>query len=311
MKIDRIPFTTREAWLAARAQDVTASTVACLVGAHPFMSAYELHALKTGRISEIADETGPMRRGRLMEPVAIELMREQKPEWHVESNRDYFRDPAARLGATPDTIVECPHFGLGTVQVKSVERSIFSRNWREVDTGEIELPVGYALQVITEAHLLGAKWAAVAALVVSHDVTIEIIEVPIHAGVIETLRRAVAEFWATVAAGNVPEPDWKRDAALAARLQGDTSQFVDLSTDNALPELLDERDAAKARIKIDDERCKAIDAEIRAKVGFAAGATLPGWKISLKTQETKAYEVAARVTRPIRITRIKQKELAA
>ncbi|GBU18070.1 hypothetical protein AOPFMNJM_4016 [Methylobacterium jeotgali] len=311
MRIERIPFTTREAWLAARAQDVTASTVAALVGAHPYVSAYEVWALKTGRIGEIAEETGAMRRGRLLEPVAVELLREQRPDWKVEPNRDYFRDPAIRLGATPDTLVTCPVFGLGTVQIKSVERSVFARGWREADTGEIELPVGYALQVITEAHLVGAKWAAVGALVVSHDIALEIIEVPIHAGVIETLRRAVGEFWATVEGGRVPEPDWMRDVALAARLHGDTGQTVDLSADNALPSLLDERAETKARIKADEARCSEIDAEIRTKVGFAAGASLPGWKISLKTQEAKAYQVAARTTRPIRVTRIQQRESAA
>lgn len=311
MQVQRIPFTTREAWLAARQQDVTASAIAALVGAHPFSSAYQLWAEKTGRVSAELADTGPLRRGRLLEPVAVELLREQKPEWKVEPNRDYFRDPAGRLGATPDTIVTCPHFGLGTVQVKSVERSIFSRNWREADTGEIELPVGYALQVITEAHLLGAKWAAVAALVVSHDVELEVIEVPIHGGVIDVLRKAVAEFWEMVESGRTPDPDWKRDAALAARLHGDTGNVIDLSADNMLPALLDEREQAKARIKADEQRCKDIDAEIRAKVAFAQAATLPGWKISLKTQDTKPYQVAARTTRPIRVTRIQQKESAA
>lgn len=311
MKVERIPYTTREAWLAARQQDVTASAVAALLGAHPFISAYHLWAEKTGRIPNDEEESGPMRRGRLLEPVAVALLAEQRPTWRVEANRDYFRCAADRLGGTPDTIVTCPERGLGTVQIKSVERSIFAARWRDPETREVEVPVGYAIQAITEAALLGASWAAVAALVVSHDVELEVLEVPLHAGILTRIREEVHEFWGLTESGRHPEPDWKRDASLAARLMGDNGASLDLSADNALPELLDERADIKARMKADDERCSEIDAEIRAKVGAAAKATLPGWSISLKTQETKPYSVAGRITRPIRVTRIRQKESAA
>lgn len=307
----RIPFTTREAWLAARRQDVTASAAAALLGAHPFQSAYGLWAEKTGQVSDEADDTGPLRRGRLLEPVAVQLLLEDRPTWQVQPNRDYFRDPAARLGATPDTIVTCPERGPGTVQIKSVERGVFAARWRDPDTRDVEVPLGYAIQAIVEAHLLGASWAAVGALVVSHDVELAIVDVPVHAGVIARIREAVAEFWAMVESGGRPDPDWRRDAALAARLHGDDGTALDLSADNVLPALLDERADIKARIKDDEARVAEIDAEIRAKVGLAALATLPGWKISLRAVETKPYQVAARVTRPIRITRLSQKDSAA
>ncbi|WP_018261569.1 YqaJ viral recombinase family nuclease [Methylobacterium sp. WSM2598] len=311
MKVERIPFTTREAWLAARRQDVTASAAAALLGCHPFTSAYALWAEKTGRISDEAADSGPLRRGRLLEPVAVQLLADERPGWCIHSNRDYFRDRIARLGATPDTIVRCPERGLGTVQIKSVERSVFAAKWRDADTREVEVPLAYAIQAITEAHLLGASWAAVAALVVSHDIELAILDVPVHPGVVARVREAVAEFWAMVESGDRPDPDWRRDAALAASLHGGDGSALDLSGDNALPALLDERTELKARIKADEARVAEIDTEIRSKVGLAALAMLPGWKISLRAVETKAYQVAARVTRPIRITRLQQKDAAA
>ena len=293
MSIERIPFTTREAWLAARRQDVTASTVAALLGCHPFTSAYGLWAEKTGALPDQVDETGPMRRGRLLEPVAVALLAEERPAWTVDPNRDYFRDPLTRLGATPDTIVTCPERGRGTVQIKSVERSVFGSKWRDPDTREVELPLGYAVQAITEAHMLGASWAAVAALVVSHDLELAIIDVPVHGGLVARIQDEVRAFWSMVESGKAPDPDWKRDAALAARLMRDNGDLLDLSGDNALPALLDEREATKSRIKVDEARCAEIDAEIRGKVGAAAGAMLPGWKIGLRSVETKSYQVAA------------------
>lgn len=305
--IERTKIASLEHWHAMRSQDVTASVAAALVGAHPFETAYGLFAAKTGQISNSGEESAPMRRGRLLESVAIKVLEEDYPHWLIGANPApggfYFRDPDRRMGATPDVIVTCPERGIGVVQIKSVEAGLFRKNWN-VD-GEITPPLYAVIQAIIEAHLVGAKWAAVAALVVGHGVDLHLIEAPLHEGILTRIRDEVAKFWARVEANDPPDPDYGRDGALLARLMvQDNGQAMDLSGDNMLPALLAERCEIKARIKVDEDRCAEIDAEIRDKVGEAQIATLPGWKVSLKTQHTKEYTVKARTTRPIRITQI-------
>lgn len=308
--IERIPAGDRATWLELRKQDVTASSAAALLGVHPFISAFELWALKTGRITEDPEESGPLRRGRLLEPVAVQLLREEKRQWDIRHNTGakqvYFRDPAIRIGATPDVIAMDPDRpGFGVVQVKTVEPGIFRQKWRN-EAGEIEPPIWIVIQALIEAKLTGSSWAAVAPLVVGFGVEMPIIDIPIHEGVYERICAEVQAFWQRIADGVEPSPDYGRDGALLARLLiQDNGQEIDLSADNMLPALLDERETLKGQIKAHETRCDTIDAEIRAKVGEAQVGRLPGWKVSLKTQHTQEYTVRARTTRPIRVTRTK------
>lgn len=301
----------RASWLDLRKQDVTASVAGALLGVHEYETAYGLWALKTGQREEETAETGAMRRGRLLEPVALQLLREERPTWGVRNPGLYYRDPEARLGATPDLQATDPERpGFGVVQVKTVAPLIFRNHWRDID-GLVEVPTWIAVQAIVEASLTGAGWAMVMALVIDHDIKAEFIEVPVHAGVIEQVRAKVRAFWDLVESGEQPKPDWGHDQALAARLFRDDGSALDLSGDNALPELIEERARLKGEIKVAEERCDAIDVTIKNKLGLAQTAHLPGWKISFKTQETKAYTVPARTTRPLRITAVQQKEQAA
>jgi len=304
--VEQHPFTDRAAWLLLRQKDITASVAGALLGVHEYQTPYGLWALKTGQIQEDAEETPAMRRGRLLEPVALALLGEERPEWKVIPNKTYFRDPVHHLGATPDAFATCPERGMGIVQVKTVEAGIFRRKWVDSETGEVELPLWIAVQAIIEAHLTGAKWACVAAMVVSHGLDLQVVDVPIHPGIVERIRTAIHEFWNLVESGQAPDPDYSRDGALLARLMvQDNGGEIDLSADNMLPIILEERERLKAEIKANGERCDEIDAEVRAKVGEAQVGRMPGWKITLKTQHTKAYTVKERTTRPIRITRTK------
>jgi predicted phage-related endonuclease len=79
------------------------------------------------------------------------------------------------------------------------------------------------------------------------------------------------------------------------------AKIIDLSTDNFLPALLAERADIKVREKADKERVEEIDTEIKSKMGDAEEATLPGWKLTWKTQQRKQYTVAASTQRPLRV----------
>ena len=110
MTIESFPVTDRAEWLRWREQDVTASVVAALFGpdVHPYMSPFHLFALKAGLIQEDPEETPAMRRGRLLEPVALELLREERPTWDCRHVNRYFRDTVHRVGGTPGRVRRAP-----------------------------------------------------------------------------------------------------------------------------------------------------------------------------------------------------------
>jgi len=305
--IEQHKFVDRATWLSQRQRDITASVAGALLGVHEYQTPYGLWALKTGQIQEDADETPPMRRGRLLEPVALQLLEEERPTWKVMPNKTYFRDPMSRLGATPDAFVTCPERGMGICQVKTVEASVFRRKWVNSDTGEVELPLWIAVQAIVEAHLTGAKWACVAAMVVSHGLDMQVIDVPIHEGIIERLRDAVHEFWGLVESGRAPDPDYGRDGETIARLfDADQGTEIDLYHDNHLPILIDERDVLKSEIKVREERCAEIEAEFKAKIGEHAAAYLSdGRRVTWKTQHRSGFSVGPKSFRVLRFPKTK------
>lgn len=304
MAVDRIAPRDRAAWLRARGQDVTASTVGALFGAHDFLTLYELWAFKTGRIQTSSIETPAMMRGRLLEPVAVQMMREARPKWSVTHNAAeniYYRDPDARLGATPDVLVECPVRGLGVVQIKSVEQSVYRRKWLD-ENGDPEAPLWIALQATLEAHLVGAKWAMVAPLVIGHGIELPLIEVPLLPGVIDAIRQRTAEFWQMVAEDREPAPDYDRDARTIDRLypHHDEGEEVDLTRDNAIPALIAERRACMDAKGAAEARIKSIDAEVKVKMGVATVAHIAGGqKITWRTTRRAGHVVPPSVYRAL------------
>lgn len=293
MVIERITPKNKRAWLALRGQDITASVVGSLFGEHPYLTEYEVWAAKTGRLQETTEETDAMRRGRLLEPVAVQILREMHPRWKIEHNAAenvYYRDPAARLGGTPDVIVEHPDRGRGVVQIKSVEASTYRRAW--LLDGDPDAPLWIAMQASVEAYLTESQWAAVAPLVVGYGIEMPLIDVPLVPGVIDAIKDRVADFWTMVAEGREPDPDYGRDGALIDQLYaiGDEAEEVDLSHDNRIPMLIaDREDAIEAR-KAAEARITEIDTEVKAKMGHATVAHVgDGRRIMWETRRRAGF----------------------
>jgi predicted phage-related endonuclease len=87
--------------------------------------------------------------------------------------------------------------------------------------------------------------------------------------------------------------------------------MLDLTTDNLLPSLLDERAALKAGIDANQKRLKEIDAEIASKLAGSEEAITSGWKITHKIQIRKEHVVKETVFTVLRATRIEDPALAA
>jgi predicted phage-related endonuclease len=305
MMAEKLVPKDRADWLTLRKPDVTASQIAAVVGSHPYVSAYQLWAEKTGKLVNDANLDSPaMRRGRLLESVAADLAAEAMPGAIVEHNASncYWRDGTLRIGATPDLLVKDTERGDGTVQLKSVEPSIYARNW---ENGEP--PLWIALQALTEAKLTGAQWAAVGALRVSHGVDFDLVPIPLHAGAWQALVDAVGAFWRSVETDTPPQPDYSRDGAVIAAMHPASSgSSIDLSGDNELIVALAEREEAKALAKDLDAQLDRLDAMIRHKIGDHETALAQAWRVTLKTEQRKGYTVAESTRRPIRVKRLKE-----
>lgn len=300
---------SREQWLDLRRPNIGASVAGALLGVHSYQTAYGLYALKAGLLIEDPEESAAMKRGRLLEPVAIELLQEERPRWKIEANvmpgGAYFVDRPLRLSATPDAFAIDPdRAGFGVIQIKSVESGIFRKVWRDPDSGDVVPPLWIGVQAILEAHLTGATWAAIGALVIGSGAEVHLVEVPVHAGVIHRIREAVAGFWRLIDAGTPPDPDYARDGeTIAALYADDDGSTVDLSGDNALPGLADEYQHLGAETSAAERRRKAIKAEILAKLGAArAGRLADGRLITAATVQRDAYQVSATSYRSIRVT---------
>lgn len=305
----RHPIVDRASWLAMRKRDVTASAAAALFGdgVHPYLTAYQLFALKAGLVEEDSAESPAMRRGRLLEPVALQLLREERPDWKINANTDYFRDDAARIGATPDACAWRPDIeGNGAVQIKTVGHFAFKKGWRG-ETGDVEIPLWIAVQASVEAALTGSSWACVAAMSLGDGgLDLHIEEVPLRPALMARLRILTADFWRRVEANEPYPADFNRDAALIAKLfQDDDGSEIDLSRSNRVVELVALRETLKARESdgnFAEKERKIVDAEIIAALGNAArGRLADGRVIEAKTVRRGAYEVKATTYRQIKV----------
>jgi predicted phage-related endonuclease len=88
---------------------------------------------------------------------------------------------------------------------------------------------------------------------------------------------------------------------LAEMFRSDSGETIDLSQNNMLPELLDERRGLKAAYKAAETRIAEIDDEVKLAMGSAAIGTLPGYRITWKTQHRKETVIPARDIRVLRI----------
>lgn len=235
MTVRIITPTDRLAWHAARRQFITASIAGALLGVHPYTTRYQIWAEKTDRIQADDAENAAMRRGRLLEPAAVQMLREERPDWIIDYRNDqaFYCDDEIRIGCTPDAFAMRPDvLGDGIVQMKTSSEEAFRNGWVDPETGDVEIPLWIAVQAIVEAKMTGAKWAAVGVMVVGRGIHMEVVDIPLHDAVWERLVSATAEFWAVTDAGQHPPIEWDRDGSTVINVNRmSTAKKIDLTND--------------------------------------------------------------------------------
>jgi hypothetical protein len=312
MQIERIPISSRDQWLALRLHDITASDVPAVCGEGMFGSAGKVWALKKGLIPP-TEETDAMRRGRWGEAAVVEALADEHSDWEIRRAKIYLRDPAARLGATPDcAAIDPARPGLGIIQCKVVSRNAFEAHWLEDENDDphdihapAKPPLGYQLQTLTEAMLANADWADVAALVVDQwRWTLRLFPVARHVGAETMIRDRVAAFWRDYLDPSVLPPiDPARDEELVKKLYPrDDGTTIDLTGDNMAPGLVDQLAVVKETIKVAEKSKKQIETEIKGKLGaHTFGQLADGRIISWKLQQRAGFTVDPTEYRVLRV----------
>src|SRR5262245_17886387 len=163
-RVETIPITDRNQWLALRRRDVTASDVAAVANFSNWRSRYRVRCEKLGLAAE-EPETNIMRRGRWLEHAGLAALAELHPDWKISRAGVYLRDVEDRIGATPDGLGE----GNGapfTIEVKATALPVYDAwEWDE-EANEKKLPIEYQCQALTQAMLADVPQTIVAVLTV-------------------------------------------------------------------------------------------------------------------------------------------------
>jgi hypothetical protein len=263
---------------------------------HPFLTPYKLWALKSGKLGDEADNP-TLRRGRLFEPVVIDILREDYPDWKIDRSDHYFWDDSTRIGCTPDAIATRPDqpYGHGVIQIKTVGAFAFKRHWHD-EHNQIAVPTWIAVQASIEAYLTGASWAGVAAMKLGDGgIEIAYIDIPLKPHLIHKIEDLTAEFWRRIAENDFYDPDFGRDRKVVFDLYEEGSgPIIDLSDDGEFRDILNDRaqfkQVEKAGADATDQR-KILDARIMMKLANAPGARCGSRVVTVKVIKKKSYTV--------------------
>jgi predicted phage-related endonuclease len=300
-------FAVDKDWHARRQLYLNASEIACLFGAHKYLTLATMVARKRDFpfTREKKNDSPLLRRGNALEPVAAAEIAKLQPTWTITKCEHQYVDRDLRIAATPDFLVADPNrSGVGVLQIKVVASSIWRREYEDAP------PLGHLLQLSTEMMLTpDATWGALGVLVIG-DFAFEAALYPVDRNDVaeDRLREAAKEFWRVFDSGDQPALDFARDGALIAAMypKEEPGKVLNLSGDNRIAELLDRRERLRGDRKIIEADIEACDNEIKAKLGDASVAIVPGWKVTFKLQHRDAYEVAAQSFRVLRTTRTKE-----
>lgn len=289
------PITSRADWLAMRKQDATASEIGALFGIHPYVTALEVWADHSGIPTKSGDNLA-MKRGRIFEPAVAEAAREEWNMLLVKSER-YHRATKLRIGCTPDYLDDAGD----PVELKFVQPEVFEKMWQSGP------PLAYVLQCLTQIYLLGAARGWIVAMVDNRKKDISRYEVPRNDEAWAKIVAKVAEFWQLVESKTMPAPVFSADLEALKRIMPPDPQAepIDLTEDNMLPVILDERETLKAKVDECSARIEAIDAEIVHKLAGAPEGRARGWRVTHKQQTRKEYTVKASTFSVLRLTKLK------
>jgi hypothetical protein len=183
------------------------------------------------------------------------------------------------------------------IQIKTVS----PQQW---DKSHGRPPLWQQIQTLTEMMVTEREWGALACMVMSPSYPVHYFTVPRHEAAERRILDAVASWWAAWDSGEIAHAAPSDEIAAAL----DDGSYIDFSEDNELPVLLSERAGLKDAAGSAEKRLKEIDATIKARMGAASSAWLPGWQLSFKSQNRREVLIPAATFRVLRVRAAAEEE---
>lgn len=269
---------TKEEWLRARQNYVTASDVATLMGRSSYSGLYRLAHEKMGLLDNTErDETEWQRAGHYLEPAIA--------QWYADDTGRAICDPGdytlvtndkfPGMAATLDRLAYDSRLGLGVLEMKNRGLTT-SDDWRS------EVPENVRIQIQAQLLITGLKWGSAAALVGGNQFYWA--DVFSNRAFQASMIMRVSRFWSDLANGILPQPGQHPDdeAVLAELHPNDNGETVVLEAEfrSVYEELLD----IKSQMDALERRKSALQAAIKERLGDNTYGVGPGFQFSLKTQ---------------------------
>ena len=313
-------------WLQLRTQNVTSTESAALVGLHKRLTPFELYQRKVGAYVEAFEETERTKWGRrLQDPIARGVAEDHGVK--VRALNCYARhDSGARMGASFDyeiVGIERPtdapdakpsalaalydEHGPGILEIKNVDGLVFRNDWLDDEDG-IEAPAYIEVQLQHQLEVMNREWGVIAALVNGNQPMIVARQRDRDVG--RKLVEHVNILWRQVEHGTPPDPDFRRDLEVIAKLYGyaEPGKVRDATADDRLLGLAASYKDLGDRIKTLTEDRGAVKAELLTLIGDAEKVLLAhGFTISASLIGPKHIEYDRAGYRDFRINQSKKK----
>ncbi len=286
MKRQTVPFTTEEAWLAARERDLTSTSIAALLGRSPYQTPFELWYEKHKGEKTARFDTEAMEWGNALEP-AIAHKLAAKHGWEIRPMKEYIRFPELRLASSFDylitnlavpTILECKNVGVRMLNNPD--------GWVETDFS-YEAPSYIEYQAQTQLLLSGFPELIIGACIGGNEE--RLLHRTLFQDVADEIMDASKKFWAST---EPPPPDFYRDGKLLAHLHGYAEPDKVVNATPEIERLVEEYLRFSDEAKIADEHKQARKAELLTLVGDAEKIVGKGFSVSagmIAPTEVKAY----------------------
>ena len=285
--LDRLSTRTREEFLAARMDGVTATQISIVLGLNPWVTPYQLYMEKIG---EVEPDPGnePMYWGLALEPAVAKRFEEDHPEWIVcEADLVARSKERPFMLASPDRFLRHPRggnagWGAGTITGPEPMALLELKTTANYESWDNALPDHYALQVIYQQDVLGLHETAHVAVFRGTREAPVYFQVEYDEAIAKDLRKAARAFYKQVKE-RIPPPVTGGDVQVLRKLHQDVTEGYKRELDPSVIELLRMREKCKAAIKgyyseVDDIEAEIMAALGDAEIGTVAGEDVVTWK---------------------------------
>lgn len=283
-----IKITSEEQWLQLRKSDITSTMSPALFNLSPYGTVFELYHAKKSGVHVPFDENDRTQKGKRMEAYAAQEVA-LRMGWEVWPLDIYVRDPELKMGTSFDFGYKKPDGKKGILEIKAVDHFQFKQKWQtksetDEESGEEIPPEAPAHIEIQAQHQLEAKndpefeEITIAPFISIYDFHIFTRARDREFG--NNIRTGIKKFWADVANGNEPNPNFYRDGKVIDQLYKDAGgDPIDMTGDSTFEGLAARYERLAAEEKSAKEARQATKYEIHRILENEGGAFTDKYKV--------------------------------